>query len=69
MQKELLEKLESNISQLLDEVELLRMEVTELKEEKAQLADNNASLEEVQNESNDRLKALLSRFSQDESQA
>jgi|GEM_PF-1449653 len=69
MQKELLEKLESNISQLLDEVELLRMEVTELKEEKAQLANNNASLEEVQNESNDRLKALLSRFSQDESQA
>ncbi len=67
MHKELLEQLESKIGQLLDEVELLRMEVTELKEEKGQLANNNASLEEAQNESTDRLKGLLARFAQDES--
>lgn len=67
MHKELLEQLESKIGQLLDEVELLRMEVTELKEEKGQLANNNASLEEAQNESTDRLKGLLARFTQDES--
>lgn len=69
MHKELLEQLESKIGQLLDEVELLRMEVTELKEEKAQLANNNANLEEAQSESIDRLKGMLARFAQDESQA
>jgi len=66
MQNELLEQLETKIGQLLDEVELLRMEVAELKEEKSQLANNNANLEDAQSQSIDRLKGLLARFEQSE---
>lgn len=59
MQKELLSQLESKIGQLLDEVELLRMEVSELKEEKN-------TLQQGEDESTDRLKSLLARFDQSE---
>lgn len=59
MQNELLEQLEEKIGQLLDEVELLRMEVSELKEEK-----NN--LQQTQTDSTDRLKSLLARFDQEQ---
>lgn len=59
MQNELLEQLEEKIGQLLDEVELLRMEVSELKEEK-----NN--LQQTQADSTDRLKSLLARFDQEQ---
>ncbi|MBY4675637.1 cell division protein ZapB [Marinobacterium arenosum] len=59
MQNELLEQLESKIGQLLDEVELLRMEVSELREEKA-------SLEQQQTQSVSRLQGLLARFEQSE---
>lgn len=55
MEKELLEQLGSKIDSLLDELELLRMEVSELRTER-----DNLLVEK--NESTERVKALLSRF-------
>lgn len=55
MEKELLEQLGSKIDSLLDELELLRMEVSELRSER-----DNLLVEK--NESTERVKALLSRF-------
>ncbi|WP_370278955.1 cell division protein ZapB [Pontibacterium sp.] len=55
MEKELLEQLGSKIDSLLDELELLRMEVSELRSER-----DNLLVEK--NESAERVKALLSRF-------
>lgn len=55
MEKELLEQLGSKIDSLLDELELLRMEVNELRSER-----DNLLVEK--NESTERVKALLSRF-------
>lgn len=54
MEKELLEQLGSKIDSLLDELELLRMEVSELRTER-----DNLLVEK--NESTERVKALLSR--------
>ncbi|MDI3323897.1 cell division protein ZapB [Pontibacterium granulatum] len=55
MEKELLEQLGSKIDSLLDELELLRMEVSELRTER-----DNLLVEK--NESSERVQALLSRF-------
>ncbi|MCV6588091.1 MAG: cell division protein ZapB [Marinobacterium sp.] len=64
MYNELLEQLEAKISQLLDEMELMRMEITELKEEKEELLNSKSSLEAEQTQSMDRLKGMLARFDQ-----
>ena len=54
MEKELLEQLGSKIDSLLDELELLRMEVSELRNERD-------SLLAEKNESTERVKSLLGR--------
>lgn len=55
MHNELFNTLETKISQLLDEMELLRMEVAELREAKTSLEDDRTNTQE-------RLQTLLSKL-------
>lgn len=55
MQSELFNQLESKIESMIDEIELLRMEVTELKEAKEQLEEEKAGFTE-------NLQRLLQKF-------
>ncbi len=55
MQNELFNALDGKIEQMLEEMELLRMEVSELREDKARL-------EAEQQNSEQKLRGLLSRF-------
>lgn len=55
MQSELFKELEGKIEGLIEEVELLRLEVSELRE-------NKASLEQEQSQTEDQLKRMLGKF-------
>ncbi len=62
MSFEVLEKLEAKIQVAVDSIELLRMEIDELKEQNSKLNDENSRLLQEQQAWQERLKALLSRI-------
>lgn len=62
MSFELLEELEKKIQSAVENIELLRMEIDELKEQNSQLSDENNRLHQEQQAWQDRLKSLLGRM-------
>jgi cell division protein ZapB len=62
MSFELLEKLEAKVQSAVENIELLRMEVDDLKEQNAQLGDENARLKQEQSAWQERLQALLGKI-------
>jgi len=62
MSFEVLEKLEAKIQVAVDSIELLRMEIDELKEQDSKLNDENSRLLQEQQAWQERLKALLGRI-------
>ncbi|RKF13126.1 cell division protein ZapB [Alginatibacterium sediminis] len=62
MSFEVLEKLESKIHNAVESIELLRMEIDELKEQNSQLADENGQLKQSQQAWQERLSALLGKM-------
>lgn len=62
MSFELLEKLENKVQAALENIELLRMEIDELKEQNAQLSDENRRLQQEQTDWHERLKVLLGKI-------
>ncbi|MFM2486125.1 cell division protein ZapB [Celerinatantimonas yamalensis] len=63
MSFELLEELEGKIQSAVENIELLRMEIDELKEQNSQLSDENSRLHQEQDAWQERLKSLLGRMS------
>ncbi|GDY27669.1 cell division protein ZapB [Agarivorans sp. Toyoura001] len=62
MSFDVLEKLEAKVQVAVDSIELLRMEIDELKEQNSQLNDENGRLLQEQQAWQERLKALLGRI-------
>ncbi|MEE1675223.1 MULTISPECIES: cell division protein ZapB [Agarivorans] len=62
MSFDVLEKLEAKVQVAVDSIELLRMEIDELKEQNSQLNDENGRLVQEQQAWQERLKALLGRI-------
>ncbi|MGY5451072.1 cell division protein ZapB [Agarivorans sp. MS3-6] len=62
MSFDVLEKLEAKVQVAVDSIELLRMEIDELKEQNSQLSDENGRLLQEQQSWQERLKALLGRI-------
>ncbi|BEU01564.1 cell division protein ZapB [Agarivorans sp. OAG1] len=62
MSFDVLEKLEAKVQVAVDSIELLRMEIDELKEQNSKLNDENGRLVQEQQAWQERLKALLGRI-------
>ncbi|MFM2481777.1 cell division protein ZapB [Celerinatantimonas sp. YJH-8] len=62
MSFELLEELEAKIQTAVENIELLRMEIDDLKEQNSKLSDENNRLTQEQQAWQERLKSLLGRM-------
>ncbi|WP_432455771.1 MULTISPECIES: cell division protein ZapB [unclassified Agarivorans] len=62
MSFDVLEKLEAKVQIAVDSIELLRMEIEELKEQNSKLSDENSHLLQEQQAWQERLTALLGRI-------
>ncbi|WP_026957623.1 MULTISPECIES: cell division protein ZapB [Aliagarivorans] len=62
MSFDVLEKLEAKVQAAVENIELLRMEIDELKEQNSQLSDENGRLLQEQQAWQERLRALLGRM-------
>lgn len=62
MSFELLEELEAKIQAAVENIELLRMEIDDLKEQNSKLSDENNRLNQEQQAWQERLRSLLGRM-------